>query len=81
MIKKKFKKVNNVNLFSQHSLIIFTKDADIFGHDCTFILSFTMKADAVTEMSRLFPEVQNRYCVIFNALSLLTLYLQNRKLT
>ncbi len=40
-----------------------------------------MKADAVTEMSRLFPEVQNRYCVIFNALSLLTLYLQNRKLT
>ncbi len=25
-----------------------------------------MKADAVTEMSRLFPEVQNRYCVIFN---------------
>ncbi len=41
MIKKKFKKVNNVNLFSQHSLIIFTKDADIFGHDCTFIVSFT----------------------------------------
>ncbi len=25
-----------------------------------------MKADAVTEMSRLLPEVQNRYCVIFN---------------
>ncbi len=25
-----------------------------------------MKADAVTEMSRLFPDVQNRYCVIFN---------------
>ncbi len=24
-----------------------------------------MKADAVTEMSRLLPEVQNRYCVIF----------------
>ncbi len=24
-----------------------------------------MKADAVTDMSRLFPEVQNRYCVIF----------------
>ncbi len=40
-----------------------------------------MKADAVTEMSRLLPEVQNRYCVIFNALSLLALYLQNRKLT
>ncbi len=42
-----------------------------------------MKADAVTEMSRLLPEVQNRYCVIFNALSLslLTLYLQNRKFT
>ncbi len=39
--KKKFKKVNNVNLFSQRSLIIFTKDADIFGHDCTFIVSFT----------------------------------------
>ncbi len=25
-----------------------------------------MKADAVTEMSRLLPEVQNRYYVIFN---------------
>ncbi len=24
-----------------------------------------IKADAVTEMSRLLPEVQNRYCVIF----------------
>ncbi len=24
-----------------------------------------MKADAVTEMSRLLPEVQNRYCFIF----------------
>ncbi len=38
--KKKIKKVNNVNLFSQRSLIIFTKDADIFGHDCTFILFY-----------------------------------------
>ncbi len=35
------KKVNNVNSFSQRSLIIFTKDADIFGHGCTFIVSFT----------------------------------------
>ncbi len=25
-----------------------------------------MKADAVTEMSRLLPEAQNRYCVSFN---------------
>ncbi len=29
--KKKFKKVNNVNLFSQRSLIIFTKDAKNIG--------------------------------------------------
>ncbi len=41
---KKVQKVNNVHLFSQRSLIIsyhHTKDADIFGHDCTCIVSFT----------------------------------------
>ncbi len=32
----------------------------------TLLSLLQMKADAVTEMSRLLPEVQNRYCVIFN---------------
>ncbi len=31
------KRINNADLFSQPSLIIFTKGADIFGHDCMYI--------------------------------------------
>ncbi len=31
------KRINNADSFSQPSLIIFTKGADIFGHDCTYI--------------------------------------------
>ncbi len=30
------KRINNADKCSQHSLIIFTKGADIFGHDCTY---------------------------------------------
>ncbi len=30
---KKIKRINNADSFSQPSLIIFTKGADIFGHD------------------------------------------------
>ncbi len=32
--KKKIKRINNADSFSQHSFIIFIKGADIFGHDC-----------------------------------------------
>ncbi len=31
------KRINNADKCSQHSLIIFTKGADIFGHDCTYV--------------------------------------------
>ncbi len=37
MIKKNIKRINNADSFSQPSLIIFTKVADIFGHDCIYI--------------------------------------------
>ncbi len=32
--KKKIKRINNVDTFSQHSLFIFIKGSDIFGHTC-----------------------------------------------
>ncbi len=32
---KKIKRINNADTFSQPSLIIFTKGADIFGHNCS----------------------------------------------
>ncbi len=32
-LKSKIKRINNANKFSQVSLIIFTKGADIFDHD------------------------------------------------
>ncbi len=32
--KKMIKRFNNADTFSQPSLFIFTKGADIFGHDC-----------------------------------------------
>ncbi len=35
--KKKIKRMNNADTFSQPSLIIFTKGADIFGHDCVCV--------------------------------------------
>ncbi len=33
---KKIKSINNADSFSQPSLIIFTKGADIFCHDCIY---------------------------------------------
>ncbi len=35
--KQKIKRINNADSFSQPSLNIFTKGADIFGHDCIYI--------------------------------------------
>ncbi len=41
MIKKKQnKRINNADLFSQTCLIIFTKDANIFGHDCMCVYMY-----------------------------------------
>ncbi len=37
--KKKIKRIKNADTFSKPSLIIFTKSADIFGHDCMFFHS------------------------------------------
>ncbi len=36
--KLKIKRINNTDLFSQPSLIIFTKGADIFGNKLVYIL-------------------------------------------
>ncbi len=34
---KEQKSINNADTFSQRSLFIITKGADIFGHDCIYI--------------------------------------------
>ncbi len=41
--KKNIKRINNADSFSQPSLIIFTKVADIFGHDCINIYIYLPK--------------------------------------
>ncbi len=38
--KKKIKRINNADSFSQTSLIIFTKGGDMFGHDCVCIYMY-----------------------------------------
>ncbi len=38
--KKKIKRINNADSFSQPSLVIFTKGADIFGHGSTYIHTY-----------------------------------------
>ncbi len=42
VIKKKIKRINNADLFPLPSLIIFTKGADMFGHDCTSQAEYIM---------------------------------------
>ena len=39
VFKKKIKRINNAEEFLHSSLIIFTKGANIFGQDCTYLLS------------------------------------------
>ncbi len=34
---QKIKRINNADTFSQPTLIIFTKGANIFGYDCIYI--------------------------------------------
>ncbi len=38
---KKIKRINNADQFSQPTLIIFTKGANIFGYDCIYIYTHT----------------------------------------
>ncbi len=46
--------INNADSFSQPSLIIFTKGADIFGHDCMYIYIYIyVYTHTYTELGRL----------------------------
>ncbi len=56
--KLKIKRIKNADSFSHHSLIIFTKGADIFDHDCIYIYIYiyiyidTFKNTKVIQMSK-----------------------------
>ncbi len=61
---KKFKRINNAGLFSEPSLIIFTKGANNSDHDCIYIYTVCMCAYVYsqvfdTPIFQVFPFTKN----------------------